>query len=53
MMFAYFIGKTMEIYKDNMLVKSPRVVDHVKHLENSFQILKKNIGRGRITQVCI
>lgn len=40
-MFADFIDKTMEIYKDNMLVKSLRVADHVKHLQNTFQILKK------------
>lgn len=42
MMFADFIGKTMEVYKDNTLVKSLRVADHVKHLENTFQILGKH-----------
>ena len=36
------IGKTMEVYIDNMLVKSLKVVDHITHLEKAFGILKKH-----------
>ena len=36
------IGKTMEVYIDNMLVKSLRVVDHDAHLEETFGILHKH-----------
>ena len=32
-MFADLLGKTMEVYIDDMLVKSEREQDHVKHLE--------------------
>lgn len=41
MMFAQFIGKTVEVYMDDMLVKSFWMVDHINHLENSFQFLRK------------
>ena len=30
--FQEMIGKTMEVYIDNMLVKSLKVVDHIWHL---------------------
>ena len=31
----------MEVYVDDMLVKSLQVEDHIRHLEQSFQILAK------------
>ncbi|XP_022865625.1 uncharacterized protein LOC111385468 [Olea europaea var. sylvestris] len=40
-MFVDLIGKTMEIYLDNMLVKSLEDGDHITHLNNTFQILKR------------
>ena len=41
MMFKEQIGKTMEIYVDDMFVKSKTVADHVAHLANIFAILKR------------
>ena len=32
MMFKYLIGKTIEVYIDDMLVKSKVAEDHIKHL---------------------
>ena len=40
MMFKGHIGDTMEVYIDDMVVKSLHVADHVKHLETAFDILK-------------
>lgn len=39
--FADLIRKTMEVYVDNMLVKSLKVDDHVMHVNEAFQILRK------------
>ena len=41
MMFGDLIGKTMEVYMDDMLVKSKRIPDHIRDLEEAFQILRK------------
>ena len=41
MLFKDLIGKTMEVYVDNMLVKSRMVGDHVEHLRQMFTILWK------------
>ena len=41
MMFKDQIGKTMEVYVDDMLVKSKRDIDHVAHLSEMFEILRK------------
>ena len=41
MMFKQQIGKTMEVYVDDMLVKSKTAVDHIAHLSNTFVILRK------------
>ena len=41
MMFKEQIGKTMEVYVDDMLVKSKTTADHVEHLSNTFAILRK------------
>ncbi|XP_019240713.1 PREDICTED: uncharacterized protein LOC109220702 [Nicotiana attenuata] len=41
-MFEKQIGKTMEVYIDDMLVKSLNVGDHLKHLQEIFDILRKH-----------
>ena len=41
MMFKDQISKTMEVYIDDMLVKSKNTGDHVKHLDEIFVVLKK------------
>ena len=40
MMFKEQIDKTMEVYIDNMLVKSKVASDHVAHLTDTFKILR-------------
>lgn len=40
-MFHDFIGESMEVYVDDMLVKSTREQDHLKHLEECFEIMKR------------
>ncbi|CAA0811885.1 Unknown protein, partial [Striga hermonthica] len=39
-MFATLIGHTMEVYVDDMLVKSVHVSDHITHLQDMFAILR-------------
>ncbi|KAJ9544295.1 hypothetical protein OSB04_024002 [Centaurea solstitialis] len=39
MMFREHLGRTMEVYIDDMLVKSEGSMDHVDHLKQSFDIL--------------
>ena len=39
MMFKNLTRKTMEMYMDDILVKSKVAEDHVKHLEQMFDIL--------------
>ncbi|XP_063942623.1 uncharacterized protein LOC108203423 [Daucus carota subsp. sativus] len=41
MMFKDQIGKTMEVYVDDMLVKSKEAQDHIQHLAEMFDILRK------------
>ena len=41
MMFMEQIGKTMEVYVDDMLVKLKTIVDHVVHLFDTFAVLRK------------
>ena len=41
MMFKEQIGKTMEVYVDDMLVKSKEAQDHIQHLAEMFDILRK------------
>ena len=38
--FKHLIGKTMEVYVDDMLVKSLDKADHLKHLEEAFEVLR-------------
>ena len=40
-MFKLQIGKTMEVYVDDMLVKSKRAIDHIENLAEMFVILCK------------
>ena len=41
MMFGEQIGKTIEVYVDDMLVKSKTTTDHVAHLSDTFAVLRK------------
>ncbi|XP_011078664.1 uncharacterized protein LOC105162360 [Sesamum indicum] len=40
-MFKDQIGRTMEVYVDDMVVKSSRFPDHMTHLEKTFAILRE------------
>ena len=40
-MFHDLLKKMMEVYIDDMLIKSLRVEDHIKHLKQSFEVLQK------------
>ena len=39
-MFKHLIGKTMEVYVDDMLVKSLNKMDHLEHLKEAFEVLR-------------
>lgn len=41
MMFADQIGQTMEVYIDDMLVKSLEAEDHISHLQQAFTTLRR------------
>ncbi|KAL8148773.1 hypothetical protein AgCh_005948 [Apium graveolens] len=43
MMFKDQIGRTIEVYVDDMLVKSKVAGDHIKHLVEMFNILRRGI----------
>ena len=40
-MLKEMIGKTMEVYIDDMLIKSVKAANHITHLEEAFDILRK------------
>ena len=40
-MFRPLLGKTMEVYIDDMLVKSKERSDHTTHLRQAFELLKE------------
>ena len=40
--FSSMLGKTMEVYIDDMLVKFVNAKKHVEHLEECFNVLGKN-----------
>ena len=40
-MFAKLLGKSTEVYVDNMLVKSLQAELHIQHLEETFQMLSR------------
>ena len=39
-MFRPLLGKTMEVYIDDMMVKSKERPDHAKHLQETFELLR-------------
>ena len=39
-MFKHLIGKTMEVYVDDMLAKSLNKADHLEHLKEAFEVLR-------------
>ena len=39
-MFRSLLGKTMEVYIDDMLVKSKKSPDHTTHLQQAFELLR-------------
>lgn len=40
-MFTDFIGDTIEVYIDDMIIKSLKVLDHLNHLHQAFAVLSK------------
>ena len=40
--FKKLIGKTMEVYIDDMLVKSLKALENIAHLEEAFSVLRKH-----------
>lgn len=40
-MFADQLGKTMEVYVDDMLVKSLLAKEHIKHVAKAFHTLRR------------
>ena len=38
--FRDLIGNTMEVYVNNMFVKSAQRTDHLQHLDKAFYLLK-------------
>ena len=46
-MFKMLLGKTMEVYIDDMLVKSKERPDHAEHLQEAFELLRHELCRLR------
>lgn len=40
-MFANFIGKTMEVYIDDILMQLVRANWHLEHLQQAFRVLEE------------
>ena len=40
--FRPLIGRTMEVYIENMLVKSKECLNHTEHLQETFELLRTN-----------
>ena len=38
--FRPLMGKTMEVYIDNMLIKSKEHLDHMNHMQETFELLR-------------
>src|SRR3954464_4607161 len=51
-LFKHQIGKNIEVYVDDMLVKSTKENDHVKDLRETFEVLKKHNMRLNL-QKCV
>lgn len=41
-LFKPLIGKTIEMYMDDMIIKFVQPTDHVMHLRETFEVLRKN-----------
>ena len=52
-MFANQIGKTMEVYMDDMLVKSRFSTDHIRDLESMFNILREIHNEGQPVEMSL
>ena len=52
-MFQKQIGASMEVYINDMLVKSVKAELHVAHLAESFQVLKNYNMKLNPNQVCL
>ena len=53
MMFKDLISRSMEVYVDNILVKSKMVGNHVEHLKQMFNILLKYQMKLNSPKVCL
>ena len=40
--FGPLIGKSMEVYINDMLIKSKERPDHTKHLQETFELLRRH-----------
>ena len=40
-MFADYLGDTIEVYIDDMLIKSLHADQHLDHIRQAFEVLKK------------
>ena len=40
--FRLLIGKSMEVYIDDMLVKSKERLDHIRQLQETFELLRRH-----------
>ncbi|KAL0413571.1 UNVERIFIED_CONTAM: Retrovirus-related Pol polyprotein from transposon gypsy [Sesamum radiatum] len=40
-MFKDLIGKTMEVYLNDMLIKNKKEVDHLTHLQAAFEVMRR------------
>lgn len=41
MIFKSSIGQTIEVYVDDMITKSKEPVEHIRHLEETFELLRR------------
>ena len=48
--FIHLMGKTMDAYIDDMVVKSKKILNHLKDLSEVFEILKEHKLRLNIAK---
>ena len=53
LMFKDVIGKSMEVYVDDMLFKFKMERDHIEHLNQMFNILRKYRMKLNPPEVCL
>ena len=51
--FWPLIGMTMEVYIDDMLIKTKEHLDHTKHLQENFELLRTNNMKLNPPEVCV